>query len=93
MSKSSPRRYDAEFKANILRLHAQGRSVADLEEAFGVHHTVIYRWKKKAAKTTASPPSAQAEQVADLQRRLAQVTEERDILKKALAIFSRHPLK
>ena len=48
-SKSKKRRqYDTEFKADLLRMHEQGRSVSSLSESFGINRAanrenLIYR--------------------------------------------------
>lgn len=83
------RRYDAEFKANILKMHADGRSVPSLSEAFGVNENLIYRWRKDANKAGHSKDEGYLEEVVQLRKQLKDVETERDILKKALGIFSR----
>ena len=45
------RRYDAEFKLNVLEMHRNGRSVPSLAESFGINENIIYRWKKEAKKS------------------------------------------
>jgi len=58
---------------------------------------VIHRWKREYLGDTedAFPGKGymkpEAEELQKLKKTLANVTEERDILKKALAIFSKHP--
>jgi transposase len=87
---SSRRQYDAAFKAKILELHEQGRSVASLAASFGVNTSVIYQWRRKAAEEDSCVGSnASEEEVKDLRKQLREVELERDILKKALGIFSR----
>lgn len=83
------RSYDAEFKANILKMHSDGRSVPSLSEAFGVNENLIYRWRNEANKATPSTSGGHLEELKQLRKQLREVETERDILKKALGIFSR----
>jgi len=85
------RSYDATFKANILKMNAEGRTVSSLSESFGINENLIYRWKKLATKSETSVVTADANETLELRREVQSLKEERDILKKALAIFSRHP--
>lgn len=85
------RRYDASFKANILKLNAEGRSVKSLSESFGVNENLIYRWKKLVVKSASSDQGEDLQEHFKLRAEIKRLEEERDILKKALAIFSRHP--
>lgn len=92
-SNSKRRRYDAEFKENILKLNAQGRSVSSLSASFGVSESVIHRWKSEQREQGISlGQSEESELLAEVKRlrsQLREVEQERDILKKALGIFSR----
>jgi len=85
------RRYDAEFKANILKLNAEGRTIRSLSESFGINENLIYRWKKLANKSIDTDQNEDLQENLALRAEIKQLKEERDILKKALAIFSRHP--
>lgn len=98
---SSPKRrkYDADFKAEVLKMVASGKPVSEISQALGIGDNIIYRWKNKqrqASPQQVSSPPGKAGQVADvwqevdqLREKLRQTELERDILKKALAIFSR----
>ena len=85
------RNYDAAFKANILKLNAEGRTVRSLSEAFGVAENIIYRWKKVARQKEGTSAHKDLQENLELRAEVRKLQEERDILKKALAIFSRHP--
>jgi transposase len=86
------RKYDAEFKAEVLKMVANGQSVAYVSQALGISENLIYRWKQKrkgekeAGKGDLSSLSAENQQ---LKERVRQLETEREVLKKALAIFSR----
>ena len=93
----SRRRYDREFKLEALRLVAGGKRATEVARDLGVHVNLIYCWQKQLADDPeyAFPGHGklkpQEEQLRRLERELADVKEERDILKKALAIFSKRP--
>lgn len=95
--KSKRRRYEAKFKAQLLEMHANGRSMRSLSESFGINENLLYKWKRlsnssnKSASKASKELTEELEEVKDLRKRLKEVEAERDILKKALSIFSRHP--
>ncbi len=91
------RKYDDEFKRDVLKMIFNGRPVQEISHSLGINANMIHRWK--AAHTAAAGPSvavpdnvipsvsgAEYEQI---KARLREVEQERDILKKALGIFSR----
>ena len=90
------RRYEREFKVEAVRLVTEGgRKATEVARDLGIHVNLIYLWKKQLCEDgqEAFPgygnlKSSDAE-LRRLQRELADVKEERDILKKALAIFSK----
>jgi len=95
--KKTRRKYDATFKGEVVKMIATGRSVADIARSLGVGENLIYRWKKQAIDSSdaqvAESGTSQvslAEHLA-LQKKLRELEMERDILKKALGIFSRTP--
>jgi transposase len=80
------RRYDEEFKSSVMRMMESGQSVPEISQSLGLGESLLYRWKQELK------PSAEREQdeeKAALLRRIKQLELERDILKKALGIFSR----
>jgi transposase len=92
------RKYDREFKLEAVRLSGEpGRSVAGVARDLGVSENVLHVWRGKLRREGSSAFSGkghqadEAEELRRLRRQLAEVTEERDILKKALAVFSRRP--
>ena len=90
-SKEQRRKYDAEFKQQVLQIIANGRPVKEVAESLGIGENLIYRWRSRQEnKGTAGKENASAtiDQQAML-RRIRELETERDILKKALAIFSR----
>lgn len=97
ISKKSRRKYDASFKQEVVNMIASGRSVGDIAHSLGIGENIIYRWRKQAfgsSQPTAATQATAASQVPlsdhlALQKRLRDVEVEHEILKKAVAIFSR----
>ena len=92
------RKYDREFKVEAVKLVTErGTSIAEAARNLGIHENLLRTWKKKYEEDTVdSFPGKgnlkpQDEQLRRLRKKLADVEEERDILKKALAIFSKEP--
>lgn len=94
----SRRKYDSAFKADVLKMVESGRPIVEVAQALGVGENLIYRWRSKAKVRAATNHNIPANQpgyaaintdVFTLQKRIQQLETERDILKKALAIFSR----
>lgn len=90
------RKYDAEFKREAVRLTEQGgKSVVEVAQDLGVPENQLYRWRRAMALDGAAafPGKGRMKPMEEenrrLKRELAGVAEERDILKKALAFFSR----
>jgi transposase len=88
--------YSAEFKMEALRLlETSGRSAAEIERELGIGDSCLRQWKRKveANGSNAFPGHghvpADQEELVRLRRELEIVRQERDILKKAVAIFSR----
>ncbi len=87
--------YDKEFKLNAVKLYTTGkRSLSQVSAELGIPNATLAGWVQsyKADKEEAFPGKgylkASDAEVARLIRELAIVREERDILKKALGIFS-----
>lgn len=98
MTKRIRRKYDREFKIEAVKLVTErGTSIAEAARNLGIHENLLRTWKKRyLTDTKDSFPGkghvkSQDEQVWRLRKKLADVEEERDILKKALAIFSKEP--
>ncbi len=92
------RKYDAQFKKETVRLMVQGgRKITDLARDMGIHANVLRKWRQQYLKNSehAFPGigrlKPEDEEIRRLKKELTDVREERDILKKALAIFSKHP--
>jgi transposase len=92
------KRYDKEYKIEALRLASEpGNTQARIERDLGISQGVISRWKRELQqdKEQAFPGKgnlkAQDEKLRRLERDNGRLRRERDILKKAVAIFSMDP--
>jgi transposase len=88
------RKYDASFKEEVLKMVFNGRGVSEVAQSLGIGENLIYRWKSRyqkqhfvAASRIEDISLTEEQQV--LHRRIKELEMERDILKKALGIFSR----
>jgi transposase len=94
----SRKRYDLEFKREAVRLATSpGRSARSVADNLGINPNMLRRWIREFEKNgDHSFPgkghlTPEEEKIRRLERELADVKEERDILKKAVAIFSKRP--
>ena len=92
------RKFDREFKERAVRLIVDGgRTVRSVSWDLGIHESILQRWKKEYLKDRehAFPGKRHMkpheEEIFKLKKRIADLEENRAILKKALAIFSKHP--
>lgn len=84
-------KYDEEFKKNLVSMHGNGKSQAELCREYGVSESALARWiKSYAAVRTDDGTVITAKQIKELQKRNAALEEENLILKKAIAIFMPH---
>ncbi len=95
MSQKKRKRYDRAFKVEAVRLvREEGRSVASVARDLGIGENLLHRWKQQFVQqgdtAFVGPGNLSSEQaeLRRLRRQLADVTEERDILKKAISVFS-----
>jgi transposase len=98
MSQGKRRKYDREFKVEAVKLvTGGGRAVAEVARNLGIHENLLYKWREKYTEDIAHAFPGKGrlkpaeEELRRMRRELADVTQERDILKKALAIFSKEP--
>ena len=95
MSKRSVRSYDKEFKLNAATLFLKGdRTYDEIGRELGIPGSTLASWVTRHKKDglEAFPGKGKLkpsdEETAQLRKELSIVREERDILKKALGIFS-----
>lgn len=94
------RRYDSDFKRNAVLLSEDpDRTVAEVADNLGIARERLYAWRNEyrlhkdfafpGHGREAFPP--QEQKIRDLEKKLRDAEMERDILKKAMGIFSRAP--
>jgi transposase len=90
------RKYDDLFKAEVLKMVSAGRPVSEVAHALGIGENLIYQWKSRQKAQLKETLNQQAPGESDLlienerlKAALRKTEQERDILKKALHIFSR----
>lgn len=88
--------YSKEFKIEAVRLaETSGKPIIEIARDLGISDSTIHNWRKQLSThgEQAFPGSGhqtpEAEELRRLRRELEVVKQERDILKKALHIFSR----
>ena len=88
------RKFDAEFKRQSVELLlASNKTVSEIAQNLGICSSNLSRWRKQYQdKNLIAFPghgNPRDEELHQLRKELADVKQERDILKKALAIFSK----
>ncbi len=83
------RKYDEGFKTEALRMVQSGRSVGDVARSLGMSENLLYKWRGEQKASYSPEESSRDAELEQLRKQLRQVEMERDILKKALAIFGR----
>jgi transposase len=85
------REFTEEFKQEAVRMLLDGHAAKSVAERLGLSGTsLLYRWKQEQLQRTGPVATSLEARVRELESELHRVERERDILKKALAIFGRH---
>jgi transposase len=85
----SRRVFTQEFRQDAVQMLLDGHSTSSVSERLGVGANLLYRWKSQLIEDSGPAASALESRVRELEADLRRVERERDILKKALAIFGR----
>ena len=90
------RKYDEEFKRSAVKLvEEEGRHIPEVAKNLGISQDLLYRWRWEYIGDPKNAFPGQGhlkpleEELRKTQKQLKDVTMERDILKKAVAIFSK----
>lgn len=87
--KRGRRVYDEELKGEAVQMLLDGQSAEAVARNLGLSSvSLLYRWKAKLVRENGASAATLESRVRQLQEDLRRVERERDILKKALAIFS-----
>ena len=86
------KRYDEEFKRQAVSMtYGSSKSVAEIARDLGISDNILYQWKKIYGREKDPEGITPIEKENQrLKKELADAVMERDILKKAVAIFSTH---
>lgn len=88
---SAKNRCDETFKQTLVELYHNGKTQTSLIKEYGVSQSALTKWiKQYSTIKTDAGEILTAKQVKELQKRMAQLEEEKLILKKAIAIFTPH---
>ena len=95
--KQSRKHYDKAFKIMAVELHRSGKSFAEVSQDLGIEVGMLQRWNREYESFlhTSFPGngkkilSEEQREILSLKKQLKDVEIERDILKKAVSIFSK----
>ncbi len=88
------RTFTPQFKKDAVAMVCSGKTVTEVSNSLGVARSLLQYWKRQLDGEAADPfpgkgnVSSGDEDLRALKKKLKDVTEERDILKKALAYFA-----
>jgi transposase len=88
------KKYDNEFKVMIVELLESGIKTQQVSNEYGLNANMISRWKRECKSKFGDFSkkrllSAEEQELKTLKKELREVRMERDILKKAVSIFSK----
>ena len=90
-ARGSRRAFDDEFKSEAVAMLLDGHSAPSVAERLGLSSVnLLYRWKREHLEKAGPAATSLEARVRELELELHRVERERDILKKALAIFGRN---
>lgn len=91
-------KYSREFKLDALNLLQEGKSIREISKSLGISVNTLCTWRRRyqlhgdkafQGPGIRLPKNEQQEELRRLKRENAELKMERDILKKALSIFSK----
>jgi transposase len=84
--------FDKDFKISAVKMVTQeGHKASEVARSLGIHPNQLYNWKRKYSDNgeKAFPGKGHLTEISSLRKQLREVEMERDILKKAVGIFSK----
>lgn len=88
--KKTRRQFTREFKEQAVQMLLDGHSASSVSENLGLGSpNLLYRWKSEILRSGGQAAIKLDSRVHELEEQVRRLERERDILKKALAIFSR----
>ena len=88
------RTFTPQFKKDAVEMVRRGKTVTEVSNSLGIARSLLQYWKRQLDGEAGDPfpgrgkTSPENEDLRALKKQLKDVTEERDILKKALAYFA-----
>jgi transposase len=88
------KKYENDFKIMIVELLESGRKVKEISDEYSINGGIIRRWRREYEAKSGDfskkrEVSQQEQELKILKKELRNVKMERDILKKAVSIFSK----
>ena len=86
------KRFDKDFKVSAVKMVTEGgHRASEVARSLGIHANVLYSWKRKYANNgdKAFIGKGHLTEMSTLRKELRETQMERDILKKAVGIFSK----
>lgn len=84
-------KHSKEFKEEAIKLTSINKTI-DVARDLGINANMLSKWKRELEKKPFTAfngkGTAEQERIKELEKQLSNVTQQRDILKKAIAIFS-----
>lgn len=85
--------YTREYKEDVVNMIKTGdRTVPEIAKELDIASGILYRWYREFSNSSnveKKKITEQDKELSNLRKKLAEVEEERDILKKAISIFSK----
>jgi transposase len=96
--KPERRNYDKEFKIMAVELVESGKTTMEVANDLGIRRELVCRWRREYLDKTTGSFSGhgnsnftdEQKEIAQLKKELRDTQMERDILKKAVSIFSKN---
>jgi transposase len=86
-----PRHYPAEFRREVCERLLAGEAVKELAAELGVSSWTLYRWREQATVDAGGTPSGksyESDPLAAARRRIVELEEELELVKKASELFA-----
>lgn len=88
--KQEHKSYDENYKKTIVNLYESGKRKTDLTREYGISYTNINNWiKKYGTIKTSTGEITTNDEIIKLKKKNLELEQEVEILKKAVAIFSK----
>lgn len=98
MEETTMSQYTSQFKIQVAKEVLKSKTYAEIAKKYGIDRSHLKKWADDYEKygdlafEENGPQKFQEQRIRDLERQLAELQEENDILKKATAFFSKRSL-